>query len=254
MKGARDLQRGARRLLAIYRREVFTYFVSPTAYIILLVFLLVNGITFYFNLRFFSGHVGYLVAIQYSSIIFWFLVLLIPPLLTMRSFAEERRSGTWELLTTTGVGDATIVAGKFLAAWSFFLFLWLAVLPPFFFLESVADIDWGMILTVHGGLVLLGALLTSIGIFSSSFGANQLVAASVAMLLNLVVFFLHYFRFLYEPGDVELRVFQYVSPLAHFGGDFTLGVFDGRYVVLYASVAWFFLFLAVKSLERRRWW
>ena len=103
-------------------------------------------------------------------------------------------------------------------------------------------------------VLLVGALFSAIGIFASSFTKNQLVAASTAVILNLFIFFVHYFRFLFEAGDYELRYFQYISPLAHFGEDFTRGVFDYRYVTLYLSFSMFFLFLGVKSLERRRWW
>ena len=245
---------GLRRLLAIYRREMFAYFVSPVAYIILLVFLLANGITFHFYFRVALGNLELLLQQQYSSLTFWFLTLLIPPLITMRSFSEEHRVGTYEQLTTTGISDVTLVLAKFLASWSFFLFLWVAVFPPFLMLQSQADLDWGMITTVHVGLALISAVFTSIGIFTSTFTSNQLIAASVALVLNLFVFFCHYFRVFFDIGDEALRYFQYFSPLSHFQEDFTRGIIDFRYLVLYATVTWMFLFLAVKSLERRRWW
>ncbi|MCI0652751.1 MAG: ABC transporter permease [Planctomycetes bacterium] len=254
MNGGTPLAGGLRRLGALYRRELLSFFVSPIAYIVLFVFLLMNGVAFYFFLRAGRGSVELLISWQYSSVIFWFLTLLVPPLLTMRAFAEEHRSATFELLATTGAADATLVAGKFLAAWTFFLLLWLALLVPYAMLEWSCDLDWGIVLAVHGGLALAGALFTAIGICASSFTRNQLVAASTAMIANLLIFFLNYFRLLYEAGDCELRVFDYLSPLSHFMNDFAIGIFDARYVVLYGSLTCFFLFLAAKALERRRWW
>ena len=239
----------------VFRRELASLFVSPIAYLVLFFFLLINGVTFWFYIQVSGGNLEVLLNSQYSSITFWFLSLLIPPLLTMRTLAEEQRQGTYESLITTGVSETSLVVAKFAACWLFFAILWASLLPPYFLLEwQAADLDWGMIGCVHGGVLLVGALFTAIGIFASSFTKNQLVAASAAVILNLFVFFVHYFRFLYDAGDYELRYFQYISPLAHFGEDFTRGVFDYRYVTLYLSFAVLFLFMGVKSLERRRWW
>ncbi len=243
------------RVLGIYRREMFSYFVSPIAYIIMMVFLLMNGVNFYFHLVVTQGYLEPLLGAQFgASLNFWFLCLLIPPLMTMGCFTEEKRSGTYELLVTTGVGEVTLVISKFLAAWTFFVLLWVMVLPLYALLEWVGDPDWGMILSCMAGLVLLGALFTSVGVFASTFTHSQLVAASIAVIGNLLLFFLNFFRRFFSAGDFELRYFNYVSPLHHFTSDFTHGVFDYRYLISYGSLSALFLFLAVKSLERRRWW
>ena len=131
------------RIATVYRKELLSHFVSPIAYVIMLVFLLVNGLTFYFYLKIFDGNFQLLISSQYGGISFWFLCVLVPPLLTMQCFAEEKRSGTYELLVTTGIGESCLVAGKFLAAWTFFLILWAAVLPLFVLLDWVGDPDWG---------------------------------------------------------------------------------------------------------------
>ncbi|MGE3165576.1 MAG: ABC transporter permease [Planctomycetota bacterium] len=243
-----------RRLLALYRKELLTYFVSPVAYIILFVFLGVNGITFYYYLVLARGNVELLLLSQYGLIPFWFLVLLVPPLLTMRTFAEERRTGTFELLVTSGVGDVPLVLAKFLGAWTFYAFLWATVLPLIVLLHWVGRVDWGIVVAIHAGILLLGALLTSVGVLASTLTRNQLVAAAVSMIANLTLLFANSFRAFFEVGQFELQYFNYVSPLFHFTRDFSRGVFDLRYLVLYASVTVFFLFLATKSLERRRWW
>ena len=243
------------RLWAIYQREIFTYFVSPMAYIILFVFLLMNGITFYFHLVSYNGILEIVLSGQFGgSFTFWFLCMLVPPLITMRAFCEEKRAGTYELLVTSGVGETLIVVGKFLAAWTFFMILWTFVLTFYVLLEWVGDLDWGMVVTGMGGLFLVGSLFCSLGIFTSTLTQNQLIAAILAMVGNLMILFLNFFRTFFKPGDFELRYFNYLSPHYHFTHDFNRGVFDYRYLVFYGSLTIFLLFLAVKSLERRRWW
>lgn len=243
-----------RRLLAIYRRELLSYFTSPVAYIILFVFLLANGVTFVFSLNLLKGQIEDILRALYGGMVFWFLVLLIPPLLTMRSFAEERRTGTFELLVTTGISESALVGGKFLASWTYFLFLWATLIPVHLMIGQVAEPEWGVIYAYHFGLASIGAVFCATGLFASTLSKNQLAAASIAMILNLLIFFLHYFRNFYQRGDLELRYFDYLSPSYHFVNDFSNGVIDLRYVVLYGSVSLLFLFLAVKALEWRRWW
>lgn len=243
-----------RRLLALYRKELLTFFVSPVAYIIMLVFLALNGITFYYYLVLSRGNVELLLLSQYGLIPFWFLMILVPPLLTMRTFAEERRTGTFELLVTSGVGDVPLVLAKFLGAWTFYAFLWATVVPLIVLLQWAGRVDWGIVIAIHAGILLVGALLTSVGILASTLTRNQLIAASVSMIANLALLFSNSFRSFFEVGRFEVHYFNFVSPLFHFTRDFSRGVFDFRYLVLYASTTAFVLFLATKSLERRRWW
>lgn len=242
-----------RTLLALYRRELFAFFVSPIAYIILTVFLLANGVTFLLYVRALHGRLEAIVMSQFTLIPFWFLCLLVPPLLTMRTVAEERRSGTLELLATAGVSDTSIVWAKFLSAWTFLCVLWAMTLPLFVVLNWGGAVDWGVITSVYSGIALFGGLLTGVGVFASTLSQNQLVAAAVSMVLNLLLFFMNSFRYLYQVGDYELQYFNYISPTFHFTTDFVRGVFDYRYLILYMSTTLFFLFLSIKSLERRRW-
>ena len=241
-------------LFHLLRKELLSLFVSPVAYVVLFVFLLVNGVTFYFYLSLFNGNVQSLILNQFGFIPFWFLALLTPPLLTMRSFAEERRTGTFELLVTTGVPEWILVLGKFLASWIFYVFLWASTLVLFLMLSRFTALEWGVLATVLIGLTLAGSVFTAVGIFASSLTSNQLVAAGGAMSGGLLIFFVHYFRHLFDTGRFELRYYDYVSPYYHFQADFARGVFDLRYVLLYSTVTIFFLFLTCKVLERRRWW
>ena len=245
--------REATHVVAVARRELLSLFVSPIAYVILFIFLLVNGATFRFYLRLFGGEMEPVLIGQFAGMPFWFLVLLVPPLLTMRTFAEERRTGTFELLVTSGVGDAALVCGKFLAAWVFFLVLWTAVLPLVLLVEVHGQLDWGIVQSLYFGIFLAGGLFTAIGVLASSMTQNQLVAAVAATIANLAIFFVNFLRLLVTPGAIELRVFEYISPYYHFGSDFSRGVIDLRLLVLYGSLCAWILFIAVKVLERRRW-
>ncbi|MEM7166774.1 MAG: ABC transporter permease [Planctomycetota bacterium] len=245
---------GLRTLWALYRRELRGFFVSPIAYIILMVFLLANGVTFLFYVRALHGQLEAIVMSQFTLIPFWFLCLLVPPLLTMRTVAEERRSGTLELLATAGVTDTAIVWAKYLSSWTFLCVLWAMTIPLFVVLNWGGAVDWGVLTAVYAGIALFGALLTSIGVFASTLSQNQLVAAAVSMVVSLLLFFMNSFRYLFQVGDYEIQYFNYISPTFHFTNDFVRGVFDYRYLIIYASTSLFFLFLAIKSLERRRWW
>lgn len=243
----------ARATLAVLRRELLSLFVSPMAYVILFVFLLVNGATFQFYLGALDGNMQAILFSQFGGIPFWFLCMLVPPLIAMRSFTEERRTGTFELLVSTGVTDASMVAGKFLACWAFFLVLWVSVLPLLVLVDRVGRIDWGVVASLYVGLAMLGATFTAFGVLASSLTQNQLIAAILAVVVNLGVFFLNYLRALFPGGAIEIRIFEFVSPLYHFGNDFSQGVLDLRYLALYGGTTLWALFVATKVLERRRW-
>jgi ABC-2 type transport system permease protein len=238
---------------AIARRELLSLFVSPVATIVLFAFLAIHGATFHFYLRALDGELPAVIASQFGGVPFWFLQLAIPPLITMRSIAEERRTGTFELLLSTGARDAEIVAGKFLAAWCFHLVLWSTLIPLLLLADRAGGIDWGVAISLYAGLALLGALFTAIGVLASATTQSPLVAAVLAIAANLAVFFANWLRLLHPPGSIEIRYFEYLSPVHHFGNDFARGVVDLRVAVLYLGTALWALFLAVKALERRRW-
>ncbi len=243
-----------RLLLALFKRELQAFFYTPMAYIIIFCFLLLNGLTSYFYLLSFYGNLEVLLVSQYGQIPFWFMLLLLPSLISMRSFAEERRAGTFETLVTTGIPDAYLVLSKFAANWAFNLVLWGLSLPILFLLEQDGDLDWGVVKCIFLGIAMFTMLLSSIGVFTSALSKNQIVSASMSLLIALCFFFSHSLRSLYPAGDPILRLFDYISPLFHFQHDFVRGIFGLRYGVLFASLSLFFLFLSTKVLEHRRWW
>ncbi len=239
--------------LTVAHRELLSLFISPMAYVILFVFLLVNGATYRFYIIALRGEMEPVLASQFGGIPFWFLWLLVPALVTMRTFAEERRTGTFELLVTSGISDFSVVLGKFLAAWIFVSLLWAAVLVLLLVSSIYGSLDWGIVGSLYFGLAVSSLLLTAMGVLASSFTQNQLIAAILAVSANLGLFFFHYLRVLIPPGSIEHRFFEYVSPLYHFGSDFSRGVIDLRTSILYVTLSGALLFGAVKVLERRRW-
>ena len=239
--------------ITILRREFLSLFVSPIAPIVLFAFVLVNGVALRFLLGISDGEMEPVLISLFGGPAFWFLWLLVPPLVTMRSFAEEKRSGTFELLVTTGVSDGALVVGKFFAAWGFLLILWGSVLPFLLLLEVSGSLDWGVVASTYCGIGFTTALLASLGILASALTQNQLIAAILATVANLGVFLVNFFRAAYPSSAIEQRYFEYISPAYHFARDFSQGVVDLRTLVLYGSGTLWALFVATKVLERRRW-
>ena len=240
-------------ILTIARREWTSLFVSPIAYIVLFCFVLIQGMVFRLHLSVSHGDMEFVTASTFGGVAFWFLWILVPPLITMRTFAEEKRTGTFELLVTTGVGDAAQVIGKSLACWLFLAVLWGSVLPLFLLAEIHGSLDWGIVASGMTGVLLTNTLLVTIGVLASSVTQNQLVAAILATVANLAIFLSSYLHALFPASAIESRFFEYISPRYHFARDFGQGVVDLRAPVLYLGLASAFAFLATKVLERRRW-
>jgi len=244
-----------RNLRAIFVRELAGYFLSPTAYVVLFFFLLTNGITFYVYASWFRTDPRQIdVVIQYlfGWLPFWILFLLMPPILTMRLFAEEKRTGTIETLMTAPVTDFQVVMGKFLAAETFFAVIWSTVLVFIAILGVLGNPDWGPVFAFYVGVLSLGALFTAIGLLSSAFTRNQLIAAIVAMSVNLFLFFLNQCRAIFRGDAAAQEFFDFISFYHHFFNDYSRGLVDIRYVVLYLSFTGFVLYFAVKVVSWRR--
>jgi len=241
------------RVASLARRELLTLFVSPVAWTIAFVFLLVMGMTFHLSLLSVGGDLQQLVPAIYSGYVFWFMMLIFPPLISMRSLAEERRTGSLEMLVTTGIADATVITAKWISTWIFFMFLWLCMLPLWLLLDGVGQVDFGVLLSAHLGIALVGAGFCAAGILASSLTSHPLASAGLAMAINLVLFLVEWLRFLYEPGDLQLRWIEHFSAVHHIGAEMTRGIVDLRVPIWWVSFTILMLFIATKVLERRRW-
>lgn len=251
-----------RALLSLIRREFLAYFLSPIAYVALFVFLFVNGVLFNFTLSALteSGPRGveYPMREWLGSEIFWLVFLFVPPLLTMRLFAEERGAGTLELLLTAPIRDWQVVAGKFFACFLFYVVLWL---PTLLYLPILVDLDWATgqpridpwpVVTSYLGVLLAGGMFLAIGLFVSSLVKSQIVAAMIALLVSLVFVAAGFWPGGLDTGTGLGSLLYLVTVPEQFRHDFTRGLIDTRPLVLYASVTAFCLFLTVRSLEARR--
>jgi ABC-2 type transport system permease protein len=251
-----------RATLSLVRREFTAYFLSPIAYVMLAVFLLVAGHLFYLALTDLTqtGPRGIEFPMQrlLGDERFWLVYLFIPPLLTMRLFAEERGSGTLEMLMTAPLRDWQVVLSKFLGCYAFYVLLWL---PTLVYLPVLLDLDWPNftaridkwpVIASYLGLALAGAMFLALGLWVSSLVRSQMVAALIALVLSLLFIVAGFWRPDVEAAGPLYRAIYFVSVPLHFSRDFCRGVIDTRHLVLYATVTLFCLFLTVRSLESRR--
>ena len=233
-------------VLTIFRREFTGYFDSPLAYIVVPVFLgLVGGFSLYFQDILAAGVASMRPVFFWSAVFF----LLLIPAVTMRLFAEERRTGSIEMLSTLPVTEAEMVLGKFLAALSLMSGALLLTLTYPATLAQLSDIDLGPVAGGYLGLFLLGASFTAIGTAASAMTRNQVVAFLIALVICLVPFASGYA--LQQVPAALLPMVQYLSFEYHFN-NLSRGVIDSRNLLFYGSVIALFLHLAVFSLERRR--
>ncbi len=242
-------------LLATFERELRAYFFSSLAYVVLTFFLLANGIGFLIVVTYLSnpqGGAGFTpFEFFFSGFFFWILVLISPPILTMRLISEERKSGTIETLMTSPVSEVQVVLGKYFAALALYVFLWLPTVLYAVILEQHSDVDWGPILSGYLGTLGIGAMFLAIGVFGSSFTKNQIVAAIATFAILMFLFTFAFFEGL-VTSETTKDVIGYVNLLQHME-DFGKGVVDTRRLVYYATTAALFLFLSCRALEAKKW-
>jgi ABC-2 type transport system permease protein len=247
-----------RGVATIYRRELAGLFFAPLAWVLLCLGLLYNGFFFLFFLKSSGGLVNPALELALGGgLPFWFLMVLLPPLLTMRMVSEESRSGMLEFLLTAPVKDGAVVLGKALAATTF-LALFFAAIPLYGVLLAAlgAPPDWGQLATGYAGAVLLSALFAALGLFASALSGTPLLAAFLATLGNLALVFLPF-----ASGGVRgfaPQVFDWiarrVNVIAAIQGSFLTGALDSAHVVFLLAWTAVFLFAATRAVEARRWW
>lgn len=232
------------RAWSICKRELGAYFQTPTAYVVLAVYLILSGYMFA-SYAILAREAEMRTVLGNMAVVF----LFIAPALTTRLWAEERRSGTDELLLTAPVSTAQVVLGKYLAALGLFAaFLALTGLFPGL-MEAYGDLDWPATLTGYLGLALLGGAALAAGLFASSLTDSQAVAAVTGFGI-LLMFWLAGWIGDSLPGTAG-KVLQYAALTRHYQ-DFAKGVIDLGDVLYLLSLATAFLFLAVRRLEAAR--
>jgi len=252
------------RIWPIVKKEMRIYFTSPVAWVIITMFLVIAGYFFYNIFAFYTlasmqsamnPQMGRDLNVTDSVLRPLFsnvsvILLLLMPLITMRLFAEERRSGTIELLLTYPVRDGAVLVGKYLAALAVYvIMLALTLLYPaivFYFVR----LEWGPLLTGYLGLLLMGATFLAVGIFASSLTENQIVASITTFGVLLILWVIGWSA--EYVGGPWGRVLSHLSLLDHFD-TFARGVLDTKDVIYYVDVTIVALFLTQRSLEARRW-
>jgi len=245
-------------LLTLWRREFTASFVSPVGYVVMAAVLLLLGVSFTLIVE--SLHEPSDIPLNelfYGSLFFWVILLLSTPVITMRAFAAERATGTYETLMTTPVGDAQVVLGKFAGAYSFFALLWLPLLACLLvvrhYTNDPAALDWGALASTFLGIFSLGTLYVAIGIFASALTRNQVIAAIVGLALGVSLFLVSFTTPALAAqaawSAAMLREFSLVDQM----WEFARGVVDLRHLVFHQSLAAVFLFLTLKAVEARRW-
>lgn len=239
--------------VAILKREFLAYFFSPLAWVVLTAFLLVNGVLFNGILQALNSPETprtALVSLLYNNVFFWIFMMVGSAVVSMRLIAEERKSGSIEALLTAPVSEATVVAAKFTGGWAFFLFLWLPTAAYPLLLARHGRIDPGPVVAGYLGIALVGFLFVAAGTFASSLSKNQIVAAIVAVVLVIAVFFIGVFKeFATDPGVRD--ALAYLNLLEHME-DFARGIVDTRRVVYTLTAGVFFLFLSTLALKANK--
>ena len=241
------------RTLILLRRELLSTFVSPVSWIILVLFLLVMGANMYISIVAVGGDLRQLLSSAYGGLFFWFMFLVIPPLVTMRSLAEEHRQGALEVLMVTGISDASVVIAKWAASSIFYFTLWLCLLPLWGVLSLVGEVEPGLLFTTYVGIFFIGSAFCANGILASALTAHPLAAAGLSFTFNIALFMVHFFSNLFRPGEIELLWIEHVSAIHHMVDELTRGILDLRVPVFWFTLILFSLFLATRVLERRRW-
>lgn len=233
-------------MFAIFKRELRAYFTSPLGYVFLAIFYAFSGLFFYI----FALSVG---STDISSVfLMMFMVLMIfVPLLTMRLLSEDKKQKTDQLTLTAPVSLLSIVMGKFLAAYAIFA-IGVAVMPVYgFVMSTFATVSWLPIWGNTVGLLLLGGIFVSIGLFVSSFTENQMIAAIGGFFINLMILLMNTLTSALPSGFFR-DVLSSISVYSRYS-QITNGIFSLSSLIFFISVIFIFLFLTVRVLEKRRW-
>ena len=245
--------------ITLTRRELAGYFVSVTGYVIIAATTFLVGLSFVVLLDKLGNRPSPMPVTEmfYLTQFYWLIVLLAAPVITMRLFAQEKFSGTFETLMTTPIRDATVVLAKFSAALIFYVVMWLPMLACLYAIQHYARqsgaLDPGALGSLYLGIALFGAWYLSLGCFASALTRSQMVAAMVTLMLGVSLFALAYLADK-VPANAPWQS-QILSCFALFDQmhDFARGVVDTRTVVVYTSLTGLFLYLTLRVVESRRW-
>ena len=251
-----------RNILAIADKELRSYFASPIAYILIGMFSLIFGFFFYVFLTAFVRQSEQMAQFgggsaninqQMISALFQntaVIILFVMPMITMRTYAEEKRSGTIELLLTSPVTDLEIIVGKFLGALGLYVAMLLVTMIYMAILFRIGNPEWRPIAAGYLGILLMGGCFLSAGLLISSLTKNQIVAGFITFAVFLMLWIISWIGESFGP--TTQAVLSYLSITEHLE-DFARGIVDTKHVIYYLSFITFGLFLTAKSVDSERW-
>jgi ABC-2 type transport system permease protein len=252
-----------RNVSTIARKELRGYFASPVAWVMMGLFALIFGYFYISYLDWFvrtsmSGDMGggqqpmnvndRMIGPLFNNASV--IVLFLLPMLTMRTYSEEKRSGTIELLLTSPVTDVEIILGKFLGTVGLYCALLGTTVLYMAILFIYGHPEWKPLIAGYLGLLLMGSCFISIGLFISSTTKNQMVAGTATFVTLLLLWIINWMA--ESSGPTASAILSYMSITEHFG-DFARGIIDTKHVVFYLSFISFGLFLTLKSVDTERW-
>jgi len=250
-----------RNVLALAGKEIRGYFASPIGYVIMGFFALLFGVFFYAYLGAFidqsmqMGGMGGPVNVNMSMIRPLFgnasvVLLFVIPMITMRTYSEEKRSGTIELLLTSPITDLQIIVGKFLGAMTLYVAMLAVTLVYIGILFWTGNPDWRPVAAGYLGLLLMGASFIAVGLLISNLTKNQIVAGIATFGVFLLLWIISWIG--EQMGPRAQTILSYLSVTEHFD-DFAKGIIDTKHIVYYLSFITFGLFLTAKSVDSERW-
>lgn len=253
-----------KKMWALYKKEIRSYFISPVAYVIIFIFLIIAGFFFFAMMSEFSTKAAYFGGnpeyLQYFNVgeyvirpLFGNLaviMLFIIPILTMRLIAEEKRSGTLKLLLSYPIRDIDVLLAKFFAAQTILVIMFILTFPIPIFLFAYGDPEWGVIVTNYIGVILMAGAFVALGLFASSVTERQVVAAVITFGTLIIIWVINWAKDI--AGFTAGAILDDISLLSHFE-NFTKGVIVTHDVVYYILFTFFFLFLALVALQSRSW-
>jgi ABC-2 type transport system permease protein len=242
----------------IFKRELFAFFVTPLAWVLIAVFVLVQGMHFFVLVDHFSSSEGIagdetpLSAFFGNTVLLYLVLFVLVPPMTMRIFAEERRSGTIEMLMTAPVSSAAVVLAKYAAVLTTYVAMWLPTVLYLVILGRTGDLDWHTAASAYLGVLLVGAGYLSLGLCASALTRSQFLAMVWTALVLLMLFILGVGEFVTREGSAMHEVCAHVSVWAHMN-DFASGIVDSRHLVFYGTLVVLPLFIATRAVEAWRW-
>ncbi len=242
----------------LFRKELRGFVLSPLGWIVMAFVVLMHGMSVSSSLKAFSDSpmTSSLVYVSFHNPLFWFYFMFIFPLLTMRLFAEEERSGTLETLLTAPVLSVQVVLSKYMAALCFYMLLWLPSLAQFYIIPWTTQLPpaWsgGSLGGAYAILLLMGMFYLALGCWASCLTANPIIAAVLTLGMLVLQYFLGYVVAIWGENFAGAALFQYVSGQQHLHY-FCKGLLDTKVLVYYLSMTLLVLHAAHQTLDYRRW-